>query len=141
MSATWRAAPCLRPRTSLAAPRPYSTPPARSGRGGRRTRQRGSGTPEIHRARVGGVPLALSILIQPDWLGEAIRLSTDQERFQLAAPDVGAAVRLPEGPALEAALRRLAVAETSATVMVNNPLYRLRGVDLSPRRLEATVTL
>ena len=95
----------------------------------------------FYSARVGGVPLALSILIQPDWLGEAIRLSTDQERFQLAAPDVGAAVRLPEGPALEAALRRLAAAETSATVMVNNPLYRLRGVDLSRQRLEATVAL
>jgi hypothetical protein len=68
-------------------------------------------------------------------------LGTDQERFQLAAPDVGATVYLPEGPALEAALRRLAAAETSATVMVNNPLYRLQDVALTRRRLEATVTL
>jgi transcriptional regulator with XRE-family HTH domain len=95
----------------------------------------------FYQARVAGVPLALSILVRPDWLGTAIRLGTDQERFQLAAPDVGATVRLPEGPALEAALRRLAVAETSATVMVNNPLYRLQSVAVSPRRLEATVTL
>jgi transcriptional regulator with XRE-family HTH domain len=95
----------------------------------------------FYSARVGGVPLALSILVRPDWLGTAVRLGTDQERFQLAAPDAGAAVRLPEGPALEAALRRLAAAETSATVMVNNPLYRLQDVALSRRRLEATVTL
>src|SRR6266567_2906086 len=66
----------------------------------------------FYSARVDGVPLALSILVRPDWLGAAVRLGTNQERFQLAAPDVGTAVRLPEGPALEAALRRLAAAET-----------------------------
>src|SRR6266540_4000433 len=49
----------------------------------------------FYQARVGGVPLALSILVRPDWLGTTIRLGTDQERFQLAAPDVGATVRLP----------------------------------------------
>jgi hypothetical protein len=96
---------------------------------------------KFYSARVGGVPLALSILIRPGWLSTAIRLGTDQERFQLAAPEVGAAARLPEGPALEAALRRLAAAEVSATVMVNNPLYRLQDVALSRRRLEGTVTL
>jgi hypothetical protein len=95
----------------------------------------------FYSARVGGVSLALSILVRPDWLGAAVRLGTDQERFQLAAPDVGAAVHLPEGPTLDAALRRLASAETSATVMVNNPLYRLQDVALSRRRLDATVTL
>src|SRR6266487_1354552 len=95
----------------------------------------------FYSARVDGVPLALSILVRPDWLGAAVRLGTNQERFQLAAPDVGTAVRLPEGPALEAALRRLAAAETSATVMVNNPLYRLQDVALSRQRLQATVTL
>src|SRR6266545_1680388 len=95
----------------------------------------------FYSARVGGVPLALSILVRPDWLGTAVRLATDQERFQLAASDVAAAVRLPEGPALEAALRRLAAAESSATVMVNNPLYRLRDIALSRRRLDATVIL
>jgi transcriptional regulator with XRE-family HTH domain len=94
----------------------------------------------FYNARVGGVPLALSILVRPDWLGTAVRLGTDQERFQLAASDVSAEVRLPEGPALEAALRRLAAAEATATVMVNNPLYRLQGIALSRQRLEATVT-
>lgn len=53
---------------------------------------------------------------------------------------MGAVVRLPEGPALEAALCRLAAAEASATVMVDNPLYRVQ-VALSRRRLQATVTL
>jgi transcriptional regulator with XRE-family HTH domain len=95
----------------------------------------------FYSARVGGVPLALSILVRPDWLGTAVRLGTDQERFQLAAPEVAAEVRLPEGTALEAALRRLAAAEASATVMVNNPLYRLQDVALSRHRLDATVTL
>jgi transcriptional regulator with XRE-family HTH domain len=95
----------------------------------------------FYSARAGGLPLALSILVRPDWLSAAIRLGTDQERFQLATPDVGAAVRLPEGPALQAALRRLAAAEASATVMINNPLYRLQDVALGRWRLEATVTL
>jgi len=95
----------------------------------------------FYSARVGGVPIALSILVRPDWLGAAVRLGTDQERFQLATPDVAPAVRLPEGTALEAALRRLAAAETSATVMINNPLYRLQDVAISPQRLEGIVTL
>jgi transcriptional regulator with XRE-family HTH domain len=95
----------------------------------------------FYRARVGGVPLALSILVRPDWLGASVRLGTQQERFQLAAPDVGAGVQLPKGRALEAALHRLAAAETSATVMVNNPLYRLQDLALGPQRLDATVTL
>src|SRR6266511_2346772 len=55
----------------------------------------------FYRVRVDGVPLALSILVRPDWLGAAVRLGTDQERFQLAAPDIGASVQLPEGPPLE----------------------------------------
>ncbi len=95
----------------------------------------------FYSARVGGLPLALSVLVRPDWLGATVRLGTDQERFQLATPDLAAVVGLPEGPALEAALRRLAAAETSATVMINNPLYRLQDVALSRHRLEATVTL
>jgi transcriptional regulator with XRE-family HTH domain len=95
----------------------------------------------FYSARVGGVPLALSVLVRPDSLGAAVRLGADQERFQLAAPDLGAAVRLPEGPALEAALRRLAAAEASATVMINNPLYRLQDVALGQQQLKATVTL
>jgi transcriptional regulator with XRE-family HTH domain len=95
----------------------------------------------FYSVRVGGVPLALSILVRPDWLGASIRLGTEQERFQLAAPDVAAAVQFPEGPVLEAALHRLAVAETSATVMVNNPMYRLQDLALGPQQLEATVTL
>jgi len=95
----------------------------------------------FYSARVGGVPLALSILIRPDWLGASVRLGTGEERFQLAASDAAAAVQLPKGPALEAALQRLAAAETSATVMVNNPLYRLQDLVLGRQQLEATVTL
>jgi hypothetical protein len=83
------------------------------------------------------MPLALSILVRPDWLGVSVRLGTDQERFQLAASGAAAAVRLPEGPVLDAALRRLAAAETSATVMVNNPLYRLP--ETRPRAAAAPV--
>jgi hypothetical protein len=95
----------------------------------------------FYSVRVGGVPLALSILVRSDWLGASVRLGTERERFQLAAPDVAAAVQLPEGPALKAALHRLAAAETSGTVMVNNPLYRLQDVALGPQQLKATVTL
>jgi transcriptional regulator with XRE-family HTH domain len=95
----------------------------------------------FYRARVAGVPLALSILVRPDWLGASVRLGTGEERFQLAAPDAAVAVQLPEGPTLEAALHRLAAAETAATVMVNNPLYRLQDLTLGRQRLDATVTL
>jgi transcriptional regulator with XRE-family HTH domain len=95
----------------------------------------------FYRARVGDAPLALSILVRPDWLGAAVSLGTSQERFRLAVPGAGDTIRLPEGPALEAALHRLAAAETSATVMVNNPLYRLQDVALTRHQLQATVAL
>jgi hypothetical protein len=92
-------------------------------------------------ACVGGVPLTLSVLVQRGWLGTAVQLGSDQERFRLAnLGDAGLPNSL-EGTALEAALLRLASVEVSNTVFINNPLYRLLDVDISQRRLEATVAL
>ncbi|MGH8932842.1 MAG: helix-turn-helix domain-containing protein [Egibacteraceae bacterium] len=92
----------------------------------------------FYRARVGDVPLSLSILVQPAWLDAAVRLASDQERFRLtAAPDPMA--RPLEGDALEAALLRLADVEISHTVFVNNPLYRLLDIDIARHWLDATV--
>jgi transcriptional regulator with XRE-family HTH domain len=95
----------------------------------------------FYKARVGGASLTLSVLVRPDWLGTAVSLGTDQERFRLDAPDTGLSGSLLEGAPLEAALHRLAAAEASATVMVNNPLYRLQAVAIARQRLQATVTL
>jgi transcriptional regulator with XRE-family HTH domain len=95
----------------------------------------------FYRARVGGVPLTLSILVERGWLGLAVRLGGDQERFRLVVPDPNSAARPLEGAALEAALARLASVEVADTVLVNSPLYRLLDVDLGRQRLEAVVTL
>jgi len=91
----------------------------------------------FYRARVGGVPLATSILVQPSWLDATVALATDQERFRLAAADPLAGPL--NGVALEAALLRLANVEISGTVFVNNPVYRLLDIDVARHRLEATV--
>lgn len=95
----------------------------------------------FYRARVGGAPLTLSILVRPGWLGAAVELATDQERFRLTtrAPDP-----LPGplgGALLEAALLRLAHVEVSGTVLVDSPVYRLLDVAIAPHCLNATVAL
>ncbi|MGH8886989.1 MAG: helix-turn-helix domain-containing protein [Egibacteraceae bacterium] len=93
----------------------------------------------FYRACVGGVPLTLSVLVRPGWRDAAVRLATDQERFQLAGP--GPLASRLDGAALEAALLRLAQVETSGTVLVDNPLYRLLGIAITGHRLEAVVAL
>jgi transcriptional regulator with XRE-family HTH domain len=95
----------------------------------------------FYKARVGEASLTLSVVVRPDWLGTTVRLGTDQEQFRLATSEIAGPGRLLDGPPHEAAIHRLATAEASATVMVNNPLYRLQEVAIAPQRLEATVTL
>jgi hypothetical protein len=58
----------------------------------------------FYRARVGGVPLTLSVLVEQDWLGLAVQLGSDQERFRLDVTDPNSAVTQLEGETLNAAL-------------------------------------
>jgi hypothetical protein len=95
----------------------------------------------FYRARVGGVPLTLSVLVKQDWLDLAVRLGSDQERFRLAVTDLNSAANQLEGKALEAALVRLANVEVFGTVLVNSLLYRLLEVDVGQNRLEGVVAL
>jgi len=95
----------------------------------------------FYRAHVGDVPLTLSVLVEQGWLGLAVQLGSDQERFRLVVPDLNTAAGPLDGPALEAALVRLAHVEVSGTVVVNSPLYRLLEVEFGQHHLEAVVTL
>jgi transcriptional regulator with XRE-family HTH domain len=95
----------------------------------------------FYRARVGGVPLTLSILIEQDWLDLGVQLGSDQERFQLAITGLNSAANELEGEALQAALVRLANVEVSGTVLVNSLLYRLLEIEVGQHRLEGIVTL
>jgi transcriptional regulator with XRE-family HTH domain/pimeloyl-ACP methyl ester carboxylesterase len=99
------------------------------------------GSAAFYHARVSGVPLTLSILVERGWLGLGVRLGSDQEQFRLAVPDPNSAVGTLEGGALEAALARLANVEVNGTVLVNSPLYRLLDAELGQHRLEAVVSL
>jgi transcriptional regulator with XRE-family HTH domain len=96
----------------------------------------------LYRARVGPHTLATSVLTRLGWLQLRVPLATSAEQFQfvppMAAPEP---TRLLEGERLEAAIDRLAQAELSTTVLVNNPIYRLLRIALEPGRLEAAVTL
>ena len=94
----------------------------------------------LYRARVDGVELALSVLVEPSWLGAAVQLGTLQERVRFRAPSTEPTTQLGDA-ARHAAIARLAEVEVAETVMMNNPLYRLLDVDIGPQRLAATVTL
>jgi hypothetical protein len=95
----------------------------------------------FYEARVDGDQVTTSILVEPGWLDAAVRLSTEQERFQLEVPTVSLPRLSLEGPALEAALMRLAMVEVSGTVLVNTPLYRLLDVAIERHRLRGTVSV
>jgi transcriptional regulator with XRE-family HTH domain len=95
----------------------------------------------FYRARVGGAPLTLSVLVEQDWLGLAVQLGSDQERFRLAVTDPNSAANQLEGETLKAALGRLANVEVSGTVLVNSLLYRLLEIDVGRHRLEGVVSL
>jgi hypothetical protein len=100
----------------------------------------GSPAGRFYRARVGdSQTVRLSILSDPAWLGVAIPLGSDQETFRLAS-NVDAPVYLADTCA-RAALARLASIEVAETVIINNPLYRLLGVDIGRDHLTATVGL
>jgi transcriptional regulator with XRE-family HTH domain len=95
-------------------------------------------TSGLYTVDVQGDDVCLSIYALPDWLA-AVPLGGPHEYFEFVPP------RSEFGPQLDdvtlsSAVRRLAAAELSDTVMVNNPLYRLLDFDVGPHELRATVT-
>jgi hypothetical protein len=96
----------------------------------------------LYRARISGHTVATSLLTMPEWLQARVPLATPAERFQFLPP-TAAGLPTPrlEGEVLDAAINRLADAELSSTVLVDNPIYQLLKVAIEPGRLQATVTL
>jgi hypothetical protein len=96
----------------------------------------------LYKARVGGHTLVTSLLTKPGWLQARVPLGTSAEDFQFIAPTAGPMPIPPlEGQLLDAAIDRLAQAELSTTVLVNNPVYQLLRIAIEPGRLQAAVTL
>jgi hypothetical protein len=96
----------------------------------------------LYRARVGPHALTTSVLTTPGWLQSRVPLATPAEHFQFVPPMSAPELTLRlEGERLDAAIDRLAQAELSTTVLVNNPIYRLLRIALEPGRVEAAVTL
>src|SRR6266545_1863462 len=96
----------------------------------------------LYKARVGNRILVTSLLTKPGWLQARVPLATPAEHFQFIPP-TAAPIPTPllEGDLLDAAIDRLAQAELSTTVLVNNPIYQLLRVAIEPGRLQAAVTL
>ena len=90
----------------------------------------------FYSARVGQRIVHLSILTNQDWVGLAVPLGGDAESCAPAGRDEGPAVHLSDRQA-RSALDRLAVAEVTGTVMVNNSLYRLSGLEIGRSHLAA----
>jgi hypothetical protein len=96
----------------------------------------------LYRARVGPHALTTSVLTRPSWLQSRVPLATPAETFQFVPPmSAPEPTPLLAGERLDAAIDRLAQAELSTTVLVNNPIYRLLRIALEPGRVEAAVTL
>lgn len=92
--------------------------------------------PRFYRASVGGYQVEASVLAEPGWTGLAVPLTGTGEHFTLDTPRAPRPVRLDRKQA-EAALGRLASVETTGTVVVNNALYDLNGIEISADRLAA----
>jgi hypothetical protein len=87
-------------------------------------------------AWVGQRLVRLSVLTDTDWVGLAVRLGGDAESCPPASSSGDSLIRLDDGQA-RSALDRLAAAEVSDTVMMNNPLYRLSRLDIGASHLAA----
>jgi transcriptional regulator with XRE-family HTH domain len=96
----------------------------------------------FYRVQVDGEPLSTTVLTRPSWVRTQIRLGTEAERFEYVSP-TAAPVPTPRlgDKAITAAIDRLAEAELSATVLTNDPVYRLLRVTVERERLEAAVAL
>lgn len=97
--------------------------------------------PSFYRGHLGlgGPHLDLSILTAPKWLDAAVELGTPAESFEFVPPPQTDHTQLSP-LAIHAALQRLAEVETTETVLVNNPLYRLLDVEMQPGYIAATLT-
>jgi hypothetical protein len=87
----------------------------------------------LYRIEVDRTQLTLSILTRRDWTGLAVELGGDAEQPALVAP----AANPPslQGAGLQAAITRLAEVEVSDTVLVNDSIYALAGVQVAHDRL------
>jgi hypothetical protein len=96
----------------------------------------------LYKARVGDRTLVTSMLTKPEWLQPRVPLTSPAEDFEYIPP-TAAPIPTPllEGELLDAAVDRLAQAELSGTVLVNNPIYQLLRISMEPGRLQAAVTL
>ena len=90
----------------------------------------------FYSARVGRHIVHLSVLTDQDWVGLAVPLGGDAESCPPAGRGDGPAIRLNDSQ-VRSALDRLAAAEVTGTVMVNNTLYRLSGLEISDCHLAA----
>jgi hypothetical protein len=96
----------------------------------------------LYKAGVGSHTLVTSVLTKPGWLQARVPLGTPAEDFQYIPPTAAPIPTPPlEGQLLDAAIDRLAQAELSTTVLVNNPVYQLLRIAIEPSRLQAAVTL
>jgi hypothetical protein len=90
----------------------------------------------FYRARINGRVVQLSILTDDRWVGLAVPLGGDCERCPPATRGDGPGIRLNDSQ-VRSALDRLAAAEVTDTVMVNNQIYRLAGLEIGDGRLAA----
>jgi transcriptional regulator with XRE-family HTH domain len=96
----------------------------------------------FYRVQVDGAPLSTTVLTRPSWVQAQVRLGTDAERFEYVSPSAAPVPTRQLGDhAVTAAIDRLAEAELSATVLTNDPVYRLLRVTAELEHLDAAVAL
>lgn len=95
----------------------------------------------FYTATVGGSPFPLTVLTDSRWLGLEVPLDADHQDFRLSRPETAPFFADVTPTAVGAAVARLATVEITDTVLVNNPLYRLIQVDITPSQISATLGL
>jgi hypothetical protein len=94
---------------------------------------------QLCESRLDGKSVTTSILSRPIWLDLRLPLAEGRDRLSLSsAPPT---VRGANEHILDAAVRRIAETLATGTRLVNRPLYRLTGLEISPEQLDGTVAL
>ncbi|MCA1672316.1 MAG: transcriptional regulator, partial [Actinobacteria bacterium] len=96
--------------------------------------------PPLYTARCGEVEVGTSILSRPDWLDLdcPLRAANDQLRFTMAPEP---ATGLLDGPGADAAANRLAESLVLGVRVVDNPIYRLTGIDVRDQLIGGSVAV
>ncbi|WP_436758262.1 hypothetical protein [Streptosporangium sp. V21-05] len=98
----------------------------------------GFGEHQPYSAQADGGVAATSVLVRKQWLDLKLDLAS-RDRLRLADTNEAVVPAVIDEVGADAAARRLAEALATNARIINTPLYRLTGIDVSPEAIEGSV--